>query len=355
MTLFQLLKDRIRQYGPMDIGQFMSLALGHREFGYYMKKDPFGREGDFTTAPEISQMFGEILGAWAADVWMKMGSPPAFTFLECGPGRGTLMADMMRAAKGVPGFHAAAKIHLLEMSPVLKEMQRSALKDYQVTWHEKLETLPMDQPIIVIANEFLDALPTRQFQKTKNGWMERVVALKDKEFVFALIPNAPPLTPPHAGGSEARGGAFEIAPARMGFVKKLCAVMKQAGGAALIIDYGHIKSGYGDTLQAVYKHQYCGVLEHIGEADLTSHVDFELLAVEDKMDGADVYGPVEQGAFLKALGIEARARALMNKANDEQSYDIQKALHRLTASDQMGSLFKVMGFSCGLNVPLAGF
>ena len=359
MTLRQFLKDQIQAHGPMDIGQFMSLALGHPQFGYYMKKDPFGVDGDFTTAPEISQIFGEMLGAWVANVWMKMGAPEAFTFLECGPGRGTLIADMLRATKGVEGFHKAARIHLLEMSPVLKEMQKEKLIPLTLTlspkgrgdviWHDALETIPRDQPIITIANEFLDALPVRQFQKTKDGWMERVVQLNGDAFEFGLAPASFDFS----GGDE--GDVFEAAPSRVLFTRGLCEIMRYVGGVGLFIDYGHIATGYGDTLQAVYKHQYCSVLENIGDADLTSHVDFEMIAVEAKIGGAKVYGPVEQGAFLKTLGIEARARALANKATPSQQDDIQKALHRLTDSSEMGRLFKVMGFSHALPIPPAGF
>ncbi len=348
LSIVKYLKDHIEAHGPIDIGQFMSLALGHPQFGYYMKKDPFGRGGDFTTAPEISQMFGEVIGAWIADVWIQMGSPAAFTLLECGPGRGTLMADILRATKGVKGFHEAVAIHLLEISPVLKGLQQEALQKNQtpaqaaVTWHEGLETVPTDKPIIVIANEFLDALPVRQLQKTAKGWVERVI---DANLHFGLKPSFSNLISKEFQDLQ-EGKIFEIAPLRIQFIRELCGILKHSGGAALVIDYGHVKTGAGDTFQAVYKHQYVNVLEHIGDADLTSHVDFA--ALRDAAD-INVWGPVEQGAFLKAIGIEQRAAILSQKA------DVESALKRLTDSDQMGSLFKVMGLSYGKNISPAGF
>lgn len=329
--------NHIWERGPIGVDEFMALALGHPEHGYYMKKDPFGAAGDFTTAPEISQMFGEILGAWTADLWMRMGAPGKFTLLECGPGRGTLMADMLRAAAGVEGFHAAAEIHLLETSPVLREMQGKALAGRAV-WHETLEAVPHDKPVIVIANEFLDALPVRQFVREGGRWIERVVDYSGEGFEF-----------------RGEGEIQETSPARAAFISELCAIMKKAGGAALFIDYGHEKTAPGDTLQAVYKHKYVSPLEHIGDADLTAHVDFQALREAAENAGAAVSGLVGQGIFLKSLGIEARAAYLSARADEKGRVDIQSALKRLTDSDQMGSLFKVMGLRYGQGFDLAGF
>ena len=333
--LITLLKMQIAAHGPMDVGQFMAQALGHPKNGYYMKKDPFGADGDFTTAPEISQMFGEVIGAWAADVWAQLGRPAKFILLECGPGRGTLMADMMRATQSVEGFHQACQIRLLEMSPVLKEAQAKALKDYKPRWHTSLDNLSIDCPVIAIANEFLDALPIRQMENTSHGWIERLISYSaEKGFHFT-------------GGT---GEIFESAPAREEFVHLLCGRIKAHSGAALFIDYGHVKSAPGDTLQAVYRHEFVSVFENIGDADITSHVDFEAVA---RHAGIDVYGPVEQGAFLKAIGIEKRAQYLEGRPKAKKD-EIEKALHRLTHSDQMGSLFKAICFSHG-NIRPAGF
>jgi NADH dehydrogenase [ubiquinone] 1 alpha subcomplex assembly factor 7 len=360
--LQKYLIDHIQAHGPIDVGQFMSMALGHPEFGYYMKKDPFGRGGDFTTAPEVSQMFGEMIGVWCADVWMQMGSPKKFSLLECGPGRGTLMADIMRATKGVDGFHKAAHVHLLEISPVLKAIQKQTLcharegghpdnKEGQtpacagVTWHESLETVPDNQPIIIVANEFLDALPFRQFVKLKSGWAERVVT---QDFKFGLKPAANAFIPKEFQNAK-EGVIYESAPARIAFVKNISELLKKNTGAALMIDYGHEKSGLGDTFQAIYKHKYTDVLEHIGDADLTSHVDFE--ALKQAAD-VNVHGPVEQGAFLKDMGIEIRAEILASRADPAE---ILNALKRLSDSGQMGSLFKVMGLSYGQAVTPSGF
>lgn len=355
--LEEFLIKQIGLHGPMSIDQFMSVALGHPEYGYYMKQDPLGRGGDFITAPEVSQMFGEMLGAWVADVWVQMGSPEKFTFLECGPGRGTLMADMMRAAKGVPGFHEACAVHLLETSLALKEKQAQSLKDYAPAWHDTLESVPDDVPVICVGNEFLDALPVRQFEKTEDGWCERVIAHEDGAFVFARRAQQenPVLIPERARKKARPGDVCEVGAAAASFMQNLCALLKATSGAALFVDYGHEKSAPGDTLQAVHRHEYCDVLEHIGDADLTAHVDFDVLADICFDSQMNVQGPVEQARFLKALGIVQRAEKLSAAADARQKADIGLALQRLTDADQMGSLFKVMGISYGAGLNPAGF
>ncbi len=341
----EILKNLIREKGPIDIAEFMGLALGHPAHGYYMKGDPFGARGDFTTAPEISQMFGEMVAAWIMDVWQQMGSP-VFTLLECGPGRGTLMADIMRATKNVPGFYDSAKVHLLEISPALRAMQAAALENYAPEWHVNLETLP-DRPMIVVANEFLDALPVRQLIHTADGWKERVVGIANGNFAFDTkeLPFNLPV-------DAAEGAIFEISPVRSQFVTDL---VKKLNGAALIIDYGHSESGIGDTLQALKSHKYISPLEEVGNADLTTHVDFHAVKLAAEAAGAEVSGPVEQGAFLKDLGIGQRAEILTLRATPAQKFDIEKALQRLVDPSQMGSLFKVMGLTNGQNLSLPGF
>ncbi|MBI2235197.1 MAG: SAM-dependent methyltransferase [Micavibrio aeruginosavorus] len=331
------LEALIRQNGPMDIAAFMTLALGH----YYSTRDPFGKDGDFTTAPEISQMFGEMIGAFLADAWMKTGSPPHFDLVEAGPGRGTLMADILRATATVPGFHAAAHVHLIEMSPVLKEAQRRTLKDYAVQWHESFDTLGQQSscPMFFVANEFLDALPIHQYVRQNGAWFERVVGMEGDAPVFGLRPSVFTLD------VKAEDGAvWEISPAREGFAAQVARHLRKNGGVALFIDYGHDRSGFGDTLQAVKNHRFADVLRDVGEADLTSHVDFESIR-RAAAPHAMVHGPVGQGDFLNALGIGLRAGRL----NQPEEY------RRLTAPDQMGTLFRVMALCHDPDVKLEGF
>lgn len=350
--LQNILKEHIAQHGPMDIGQFMSLALAHPDHGYYIKGDPLGRGGDFTTAPEVSQMFGEIVGAWAAHIWMQMGSPERFIFLECGPGRGTLMADALRGSKGVAGFHDALDLHLLEISPVLRTAQEQALAGYDVSWHATLDSVPDDCPVIMVANEFFDALPFRQLMFKDGAWHERVIGVdNDGEIAFGLRQADPFHLRQGFGGQAAQalqaeggeGDIYEFSPQREAVMRAMCGRMKAHGGAALIIDYGHLKTANGDTFQAVYKHDYCDVLAHIGDADLSSHVDFDALHRCAEDEGVIVDGLDTQGAFLKALGVEARAAYLSDQGGDQ----IAGELERLTGADQMGDLFKVMSVKYG--------
>lgn len=342
----------IRDHGPMDVGTFMNIAIGH----YYATRDPFGAAGDFTTAPEISQMFGELLGAWAADTWMKLGCPSPFMLIECGPGRGTLMADALRATRKVPGFHEAMEVHLIETSPVLKKKQGELLGAYDPQWHDALTA---DKPFILIANEFLDALPIRQYQFSRGQWHERVLGLdENNDFVFGLSPSPASRrsTPsPHRGEGRGEGAVFEMSPARESFVENLCDLLKQHTGAALFIDYGHDVSACGDTLQAVKSHQFVPVLSDIGEADLTSHVDFAALKRAAQGKDAAVHGPAAQGAFLERLGIRERAAALSRPATVEQRESIMAALGRLTGPSHMGRLFRVMGLCHDENISLSGF
>ncbi len=330
-----LISRHIRLFGPMDVGSFMNLALGHPQHGYYMTRDPLGGGGDFTTAPEISQMFGEMLGAWVADLWIKAGKPDPFLLVEAGPGRGTLMADMIRAAKNVPGFHAAMRIHLIETSPALQERQQAVLKDYEVIWHGSLEGVPDTAPLLFVANEFLDALPIRQFIHINGKWTERVVALDGEALCFAAQDVSPGLVKDIPSGKDR--DVFEISPAREEFVRSLSVRLKTQGGAALLIDYGPAAGGIGDTLQAVRGHGYSDVLKDAGESDITSHVDFA--ALKKAAGDMRVFGPIEQGHFLNTLGIGIRAEVLKRKGNAE---GIESGLQRLVHPDQMGRLFKVM-------------
>lgn len=336
MTLEKYIRSLIRRDGPVSVARYMALALGHPRWGYYMTRDPLGMAGDFTTAPEISQMFGELLGAWCADVWTKLGSPEPFIMAECGPGRGTLMKDMLRVTAGVKGFHEAMQVHLVETSPLLREKQKRALSWFDPQWHGGLDTLPGDAPLILVANEFLDALPVRQFQMTKDGWRERMVGLDGDRLVFVLSEKSGNFPP----GDE--GDIFEVSPARTSFTAALCGRLKKQKGAALLVDYGHVKTAPGDTLQAVRGHKYADALTEPGLADLTSHVDFESLLRTAQAEGAACFGPVDQGVFLDRLGVGVRVAALLKQAEGTAAESIWAAHARLTAPDQMGRLFKVV-------------
>lgn len=334
--LEDFIKKQIQHSGPLDVGQFMNIALGHPQHGYYMKQDPLGWDGDFTTAPEISQMFGEMLGIWAADAWTALGAPSKFALVECGPGRGTLMKDLLRALKKVESFQTAAELHLVEISEALKERQEQSLGQYNPTWHKNLESVPDDMPLIVIGNEFLDALPFRQFIFEDGVWQERVVGIEDDEFVFGLRP-AGPLSKklPKAD----LGDIYEVSPAREVFIKNVADRLKAQKGAGIFIDYGYINDGFGDTFQAVRGHEYVDVLKQPGDADLTSHVDFSALY---KRVGKEHVQLTTQGDFLRSLGIVIRAQVLKKKASQEQARELERGLQRLIDLNEMGDLFKVL-------------
>ena len=346
------LRRRIAVEGPISVAAFMGDALGHPQHGYYITADRFGAAGDFVTAPEISQMFGELIGLWCAHTWSAMGAPDQVSLVELGPGRGTLMRDALRAAAMVPQFRDAARVHLVETSPVLRDRQREllapALGDRPPRWHDTLAGVP-DGPLLVIANEFFDALPIRQFEKTAHGWTERMVDFDEEGGCFrfvldrrpgpveALIPAAIREAPP--------GSVFEACPAAMAVAHELGVRLAASGGAALIVDYGHPVSAAGETLQAVRRHAFVPVLEAPGTADLTAHVDFGMLADAAWSGGARTWGPITQGAFLAALGIRERAAQLRRRATPEQAADIDSAVHRLIDGSEMGTLFKVLALT----------
>lgn len=343
MTLEEIIKSHIAIAGPMRLSDYMALALGHPEFGYYMTRDPLGARGDFITAPEVSQMFGEMLAAWVIDVWQKSGAPQEFILMELGPGRGTLMRDMLRIAEMVPDFIKGAHVHLVETSPTLRSVQEETLKGYAVQWHDRLETVPQDKPIYCVANEFFDALPVQQFVFSDGQWWEHGVAESGTglQLVRVLATTDLEGVLPHKEPKE--GDIFEYARASVVVMGELAARIKAHGGAALVIDYGHAQSDFGDTVQAVRGHTYTGILDHVGESDITAHVDFEKLADAAKGQGMHIFGPVPQGRFLKNLGIVQRAQKLSEAASEAQKSEVDTALIRLTDVDHMGQLFKVMG------------
>jgi len=342
------LTERIRASGPISLADYMEACND----AYYGTRDPFGAAGDFITAPEISQVFGELIGLWCVDYWRRCGAPDAFFLVELGPGRGTLMADALRAARLVPEFLRAAKLHLVERSPVLRREQAERLATFAPRWHDSVVTLP-EGPMLLVANEFLDALPIRQFLAERGAWRERLVGLRNDRDGFCLL-NAP--EPSALDRPPAEDGAIcELAPAAAKLAQDLARRLTDKGGAALFFDYGFFPSGCGDTLQALRHHRSHAVLEDAGEADLTAHVDFAAFARAGRTGGAAIYGPVTQGQFLIRLGLEARCAALLKTATPSQTESIRSGCRRLIEPAQMGSLFKVLALGQkGAPVP-AGF
>ena len=357
-----LMPDRIAalisQDGPIPVEQFMMLVLTDPEDGYYTQSDPIGARGDFITAPEISQMFGELIGLWAVDSWQRQGSPGRFHLVELGPGHGTLMADALRAAQIVPAFGEALNLHLVEASPTLRERQIETI-GLPLIHHDTIASLPGDAPLIVVANEFFDALPVRQFQHTPKGWMERMVDLDralgslglpqpSRRFRFVLAPE-PVADPVATLGERIRhapmGAIAELARAAEAIMEELATRIAAQGGAGLFIDYGAAQSGLGDTLQAVRKHKRHDVLDEPGTADLTVHVDFERLGAVARACGVLSFPAIDQGSFLTTLGIDSRANRLMREASAKQAEAIAAGRHRLVDPEQMGTLFKAFGIA----------
>lgn len=321
----------------MTVAEYMAQALD----AYYGTKMPFGADGDFVTAPEISQMFGEMIGAWLVDIWLQMNRPEKVVLVELGPGRGTLMADILRTVSHWPDFRTALDVHLVETSQQLRDIQAETLNKYDIAWHDSFSEVP-EGFCLVVANEFFDALPVHQFEKVNGEWRERAIGYDEKKdaFYFTTIPqNATPLE-----GYGKDGNIFEVSPASLGIIEEIAARIAQHGGAALLIDYGYMAPGMGDTLQAVSRHEYSNPLEGPGEKDITAHVDFGTCKTVAEQSVA-VTGPVTQGQFLIALGIEARAHKLCENANSKQRQRIMEDLCRLVAPREMGRLFKVMAFT----------
>lgn len=354
--LESIIADLIIKNGPMSVADFMTLALQHPEYGYYRSGDPLGKGGDFITAPEISQMFGEMIGLWVADLWRQMGKPADLTLLEMGPGRGTLMQDILRATAKIPDFHVALRLHLLESSETLRAKQAEKLGMFHPSYITNLSELPK-QPMIVIANEFFDALPIRQFEKDFHGWCERMVGTKEGRLAFVLSrpDDTIKLLIPETMHTAKPGAVYELSPTSVNLMRDLAKLIVQNGGAALVIDYGFLAPDGKPTLQAVANHQFANVLENVGESDLTALVDFGMLQRAALTEKAKVYGPVGQGDFLRALGIEVRAGQLKRNATPEQIVDIDAALHRLTDAAEMGSLFKATAVTSANLTDITGF
>jgi NADH dehydrogenase [ubiquinone] 1 alpha subcomplex assembly factor 7 len=384
--LGQKLAARIAAEGPISLHGYMEACLYDPAHGYYKKRDPLGRGGDFITAPEISQVFGELIGLWAGETWRMMGQPDAVRLIELGPGRGTLMADALRALRVLPAFLQCATVHLVETSAPLRAAQEAALggAPCPVFWHERIEDVPAGAAI-VIANEFFDCLPVRQFafEEAAQAWRERMVAFRDGGFVLELGE-----VPPHSvslpeGREDPRtirsensgvpspfgekdrmrgdfpnpedGAIAEICPGATAILQSFAARTADAPLAALIIDYGYSCPASGDTVQAVSQHRFAGLFDAPGEADLTAHVDFSDLVQQAKALGLTPSGPMPMGEWLLRLGLEARAHQLLRRASAEQAVELRGRITRLVDPAQMGALFKTVVLTAGIPGSLPPF
>jgi len=322
----------------------MAMALHDPQAGYYAQHDPLGRTGDFITAPEISQIFGELIGLWCADLWQRIGQPEPIILAELGPGRGTLMADLLRAAAIVPAFRRALRLYLVEASPVLRAEQQRGLAAADPQFVDSVEALPPG-PLLLVANEFFDALPIRQLVRGRSEWAERLVGLDAADHLaFIEGPESPALSLllPAKRRALPPGTIVEISPAAAALAAALGERFARSPGAALVIDYGYFPSGPGPTLSALRHHQPEGVLDNPGDADLSAHVDFATFAEAARNAGAAIWGPCPQGRFLAALGAETRLAALSARAGPEQQALLASGLNRLIDPAEMGSLFKAM-------------
>jgi NADH dehydrogenase [ubiquinone] 1 alpha subcomplex assembly factor 7 len=340
------IKRLIEANGPMSIADYMAHCLSDPEHGYYTTRDPFGARGDFVTAPEISQMFGEIVGAWLIETWRLCGSPSPVQLVELGPGRGTLTADILRVAAKAPEFADAIRVHLIEISPALRARQREtfAACGHSIEWHTSFSDVP-DGPLLLLANEFFDALPMRQYVRTEGGWRERVVGLDaDGKLTFGVGAGTTSVDDAVAQRAT-EGSVTETCSAADALMTEIARRIVDLGGAALIIDYGYDTPPIGDTLQAVRGHHFVDTLDAPGEADLTAHVDFGALARSAGGAGASVHGPMNQGDFLISLGLLERAGRLGKNADKSTREALRVAVERLAGAEQMGTLFKVIAIT----------
>ncbi len=343
-SLPERLSRAITMAGPIPLSQYMAAANAE----YYATRDPLGSAGDFTTAPEISQMFGELIGLWAADLWQRAGEPD-ICWVELGPGRGTLTADALRA---MARAGLEPPVHFVETSPTLRARQKAAVPG--ASWHDDVAQLPDDRPLIVVANEFFDALPIRQLVRAGDAWRERLVACQDLMFLPIAGKDIPASVIPESLRDAGPGSVIETSPASVAIGRAIAQRLVAQGGAALVVDYGYEGPTLGDTLQAVSGHQFANPYEEPGSRDLTAHVDFATLAAAAGIEGVRVEGPVGQGAFLTALGIGPRAVSLA-RASPDRTESIEADRARLIDDDQMGSLFKAMAWTAPEWPTPAGF
>ena len=336
VSLADTLARAIGESRPISVAKYMAAANAH----YYATRDPFGVDGDFTTAPEISQMFGELVGLWLADMVLRSGNRKAH-YVELGPGRGTLASDALRAMKQ---FGIEPEIHLIETSPVLRAKQAGQLPGAR--WHDRVATLPTNIPLLIIANEFFDALPIHQIVRASDGWRQRMVAYESGQFALVDGPQVPLSIIPDLVQDSAEGSIIETCPEAVDIMRQLCQRIGEQGGALLVIDYGYEGPAVGDTLQAVTGHHFASAFEDPGECDLTAHIDFTTLGAMGELCGVAVHGPVDQGLWLSRLGLMERAMAL-SLAHPERSAEIMAAARRLSVPDEMGRLFKVLAVHSG--------
>ncbi len=342
-ALHRLVCQMIKTQGPLSVSDFMATCLMHPDHGYYQKQVVFGEKGDFITAPEVSQMFGEMIGVYLINQWQKLGEPAHCHLVELGPGRGTLMADILKTFALAPALQQGISVHFVETSQQLRALQKEKVQG--ATWHDDLSTLPDDAPILLVANEFFDALPIMQFQKHRRVWRERAVDMNEEhQLVWAL-------KHPNAGlhfldkdflSSAQDGDIVEVCPQAISITQTIADMLRHQSGCAVIIDYGYAKTAFGDSLQALQGHQYVDPLQHLGEADLTAHVNFDSLATVFFDQGIATDPLYEQGQWLMGIGMGQRAEALAKGQSPDHQKAILEALKRLTAPDQMGQLFKVL-------------
>jgi SAM-dependent MidA family methyltransferase len=351
--LGQRIARMIAAQGPISIAQFMTIALHDPKSGYYATRDPFG--ADFITAPEISQAFGELLGLWSAQVWHDQGKPRPARLVELGPGRGTLMADALRAARLMPEFLASIEVVLVEASPVLTALQKETLADFEIPlrWAQSIADIPHDRPQFTLANEFLDALPIQQFVMGEKGWSERMVGVDASgNLTFVLAPAAWTFALPSERGEAGAGAVYEFSAAATATVEDISRGIARAGGAALFIDYGYAGAGFGKTLQAVGDNQFRDILASPGDVDLSAHVDFGAITRTACSAGAQPFGPIGQREFLLSLGILDRAERL---SREGQGGIGNTGIDRLVNPEQMGNLFKALAILPKTALPPPGF
>lgn len=343
------LSDRVARLiaaqGPITVAQYMAITAHERGLGYYAARDPFGKKGDFITAPEVSQMFGELLGLWCVQVWRDQGAPASARLIELGPGRGTLMRDALRAAHVARDFLNAIEVTLIESNPTLRALQEENLlgSGAAISWAQELDQQTLDRPTFVLANEFFDALPLRQFVRAEKSWHERMIGLDaNRVLSFVLAPVPADERVPADRRSAAPGSVFETSDSATALASTLGHAVGKHGGAALVIDYGYDRSGPGETLQAIRAHAPTSPLDAPGETDLSAHVDFAALATAAHNEGASCFGPIAQGAFLSRLEIGARAAALARSGGADATKSIERDVERLIAPDKMGELFRVL-------------
>lgn len=336
----------IKTSGSLPLAEYMHWCMADPKDGYYANQEAIGSNGDFITAPEISQMFGEMIGIWAVETWEKLGKPSPFNLVELGPGKGTLMQDLLRIGNAIPEFLDAAQVRMIETSEKLIEAQKATLSDYEIiTWHKSIKDLP-NQPTLIIANEFLDVLPVRQYIKTGNQWREHAITVDENDdLVWTLGTGVlDDESLPKNADKEPEGAVFEISTIREAFIANASELLNENSGAALFIDYGYGKTDFGDTVQAMRAHGFADILKEPGMADLTAHVDFEALSSTAKETGMKVKSIITQGEFLLGKGLIERAGQLGYQQSPEIQEQLTQQAERLALPDEMGNLFKVLEF-----------